>query len=264
MQLDTDKILAEKGDGVGWLIINNPDRRNAISLDMWQAMAQVFDEYAGDPDVRCVVMKGAGDKAFASGADISQFEKVRANAEAAAEYNRISKSTRRSMISFDKPVIAMIRGFCMGGGLGIALTTDLRIAADDSTFGIPAARLGIAYDFTSLNNLVQLVGPGKAREILLTARRFNAQEALAMGLVNSVVPVAALDNAVREVTGHIVENAPLSLRASKMTIAEVLKDAEQRDLELIAKLERDCFDSNDYKEGRSAFMEKRKPAFSGT
>lgn len=263
MQLETDKIRAEKSDGVGWLVINNPERRNAISLDMWQAMAQVFDTYAQDPDVRCVVMKGAGDKAFASGADISQFDKVRADAAAQEEYGRISKSTRRSMLTFEKPVIAMIRGFCMGGGLGIALTTDLRIAADDSTFGIPAARLGIAYDFGSLSSLVQLVGPGKAKEILLTARRFNAQEAMAMGLINTVVPVAELDSAVREVTDRLVENAPLSLRASKLTIAQVLKDADQRDLELLETLERDCFDSDDYKEGRSAFMEKRKPLFSG-
>jgi enoyl-CoA hydratase/carnithine racemase len=263
MQLATDEIQAEKSDHIGWIVINNPQRRNAISLEMWQAMGQVFDAYADDPQVRCVVMQGAGDKAFASGADISQFEQHRANAEAAAEYARISKSTRRSMMSFDKPVIAMIRGFCMGGGLGIALTTDLRIASDDSVFGIPAARLGIAYDFASLNSLVQLVGPAKAKEILLTARRFSAREALEMGLVNNVVPVAGLERAVRDVTDHIVANAPLSLRASKLTIAEVLKDPDQRDPDLPAQLEHACFDSDDYKEGRTAFMEKRQPVFRG-
>ena len=264
MQLETDKILAEKGDGVGWLIINNPERRNAISLEMWQGMAQVFDSYGKDPEVRCIVMKGAGDKAFASGADISQFEKNRSNADAAAEYARISKAGRASMVAFEKPVIAMIRGFCMGGGLGIAMTTDLRIASEDSVFAIPAARLSIAYDFDNLRNLVNLVGPAKAKEILFTARRFNAQESLAMGLINTVVPVADLESAVREITDHIVENAPLSMKASKLTINEIVKDAEQRDSELIAELQRACFDSNDYKEGRNAFMEKRKPVFTGT
>ena len=264
MQLVTDKILAQKEAGVGWITINNPARRNAISLDMWQGMAQAFDAFAADPEIRCVVMHGAGDKAFASGADISQFEKHRANAEAAEEYGRISKATRNSMISFDKPLIAMIRGFCMGGGLGIAMTADLRIAADDAVFGIPAARLSIAYDFMNLTQLVDLVGPAKGKEILLTARRFSAQEAVAMGLVNSVVPVAELAAAVKEVTDRLVENAPLSLRASKLTINEVVKDSEQRDWELIKQLETDCFNSDDYKEGRTAFMAKRKPVFSGT
>ena len=264
MQLVTDKILAEQAGGVGWITINNPERRNAISLEMWQGMAQAFAAFGADPEVRCVVMKGAGDKAFASGADISQFEKHRADANAAEEYGKISKTTRQTMTGFEKPLLAMIRGFCMGGGLGIAMTADLRIASDDSVFGIPAARLGIAYDFSNLTQLVQLVGPAKAKEILLTARRFSAQEAVAMGLVNTVVPVAELATAVQDVTDHLVENAPLSLKASKLTINEVVKDPEARNLELVDALERACFDSNDYKEGRTAFMAKRKPVFTGT
>lgn len=263
MQLSTDKILAETRDGVGWLTINNPQRRNAISLEMWQAMGEAFDAFAADAATRCVVMKGAGDKAFASGADISQFEKNRANAEAAQAYGRVSKEGREKMIGFEKPLIAMVRGFCMGGGLGLAMTADLRIVADDGVFGIPAARLSIAYDFLNLTNLVHLVGPSRAKEILLTAKRYSAAEAHAMGLVNTVVPVAELEAAVADVTDRIVENAPLSMRASKLTINEVIKDREDRDLALIARLAAECFDSEDYREGREAFMAKRKPVFKG-
>ena len=264
MQLATDKILAERRDAVGWITINNPERRNAISLEMWQALRQAFDAFGADNEVRCVVMKGTGDKAFASGADISQFEKHRADAEAADRYGEVSLSTRRIMMGFAKPLIAMIRGYCMGGGLGIAMTADIRIAAEDAVFGIPAARLGVAYDFTNLDNLVKLVGLSKAKEILITARRLSAAEAKAIGLVNSVVPVEELDEAVAEVTLRVAENAPLSMKASKLIINEVVKDAEDRDHELIEELSRACFDSNDYREGREAFMDKRKPVFRGS
>ena len=263
MDTGTEKILAEARDGVGWITINNPERRNAISLEMWDGMRTAFAAFAGDAEVRCVVMRGAGDKAFASGADISQFEKNRADAAAAEAYGRVSKATRQAMTAFDKPLVAMIRGFCMGGGLGVAMIADLRIAAEDAVFGIPAARLGIAYDFVHLQNLVRLVGPSRAKEILLTARRYPAAQALAMGLVNEVVPVAGLEAAVADVTSHIVENAPLSLRASKLSINEVVKDREERDLALVEALGRACFDSEDYRIGRTAFMEKRKPEFVG-
>ena len=263
MKSTSDKILLDKRAGVGWLIINNPERRNAISLEMWEAMGSAFQAFEKDAEVRCVVMCGVGDKAFASGADISQFEKHRSDADAAEAYGTISKGVRRQMIAFEKPLIAMIRGFCMGGGLGIAMTADLRIAADDAVFGIPAARLSIAYDFLNLSNLVHLVGPAKAKEILLTARRFDANEALQMGLVNAVVPVAELDAAIGELTDRLVDNAPLSLKASKLTIDEVVKDAGERDMARIEALSRACFDSEDYAEGRAAFMEKREPTFRG-
>ncbi len=264
MNLGTEKIRARVDDGVGWVVINNPDRRNAISLEMWGAMGEAFARFGADGSVRCVVMHGAGEKAFASGADISQFEKVRADADAAEEYAKVSKATRSGMLAFEKPLIAMVRGFCMGGGLGIALAADLRIAADDAVFGIPAARLGIAYDAVNLTNLVHLVGPSRAKDILLTARRVGAEEALSMGLVNTVVPKSELESAVAEITSRIVDNAPLSLRASKLTINEVLKDSADRDHDLVDALGRECFDSNDYAEGRRAFMEKRRPVFTGT
>ena len=264
MELSTDKILAEIKDGVGWMTINNPARHNAISLEMWQAIGEAMDAFTADASVRCVVMTGAGDKAFASGADISQFEKQRANADAAAEYARISKSGRAKLQGFEKPLIARIHGYCMGGGLGIALAADFRIATETSTLGIPAARLSIAYDLNNVRQLVGLIGPSRAKEVLITARRYSGLEAAQMGLVNRCVPEGQLDSEISDITSRIVENAPLSMRASKLTVNQVMIDESNRDLDLIAALSKACFDSNDYREGRQAFMEKRKPVFTGT
>lgn len=259
----TDKILAEARDGVGWVTINNPERRNAVSLEMLEAMGAAFERFAQDEAVRCVVIRGAGDKAFASGADISQFEKNRATQQAQDAYAAISRGVRRQMMGLEKPLIAMIRGYCMGGGLGLAMTADLRIAADDAVFAIPAARLSIAYDALNVANLLHLVGPSRAKEILLTARRYDAAQALAMGLVNQVVPVPELDAAVAELTAQLAENAPLSMRASKITIDTLMQDPAERDLARMEAAARACFASEDYKEGRTAFMEKRKPLFRG-
>ena len=263
VNLNTDKMRAEKDGGVGWMIFNNPARRNAISLEMWQAIADILEDFGADPAVRVVVMRGAGDKAFVSGADISQFEDQRADAEAARHYNQVADGARAAMAALDKPLIAMIRGYCLGGGVAIAMAADMRIAADDARFGIPAARLGIAYGFGYLKKLVDLVGPAYAKEILLTARRLSAEEALRIGLVNHVVPVAELEAVVRETCATIIDNAPLSLIANKATIDEILKEPGERDLARIDELARQCFDSADYAEGRRAFMEKRKPVWSG-
>jgi len=263
LELKTDKMLAEKADGIGWMTFNNPARRNATSLEMWQAIADILDDFAADPAVRVVVMRGAGDKAFVSGADISQFEDQRANAEAAARYNAVSERARVAMAGLEIPLIAQIRGFCLGGGVAIAMAADLRFAADDSIFGIPAARLGISYGFGYLQKLVDLVGPAYAKEILLTARRFSSEEALHIGLVNRVVPVPELEATVLDVCAMIVDNAPLSIVANKATIDEASKDESARDMAHIEELARICFDSADYAEGRRAFMEKRKPVWSG-
>ena len=213
--------------------------------------------------MRVVVMKGAGDKAFVSGADISQFEKNRSNAEQAAAYTRISEEGKRTMAQMKKPLIAMIRGYCLGGGLGVALHADIRIAAEDAQFGIPAGRLGIAYGFDNLKQLVDLVGPAKTKEILFTARRIPAANALEIGLVNAVTPVEELESTVVDMATTIANNAPLSIKASKLTIDQVVKDGADRDFEMIARLSQECFDSADYREGRTAFMEKRKPVFTG-
>ena len=208
-------------------------------------------------------MSGAGDIAFASGADISQFKERRSNADAAEEYARISMAGRQKMLHCEKPFIAQIRGFCMGGGLGIALAADIRIASEDAQFGVPAARLSIAYDRLNLGNLVALVGPSKAKEILLTAKRYSGLEAEKMGLINSCVPISDLETAVADITDRISENAPLSMKASKLTINELMKDDSAFDGALVDLLTRDCFDSKDYQEGQEAFLNKRKPVFTG-
>jgi len=263
MKLDTDKMLAEKDGAIGWVTFNNPARRNAMSLEMWAALDAILSDFEADPAIRAVVMRGAGDKAFVSGADISQFAEKRADAEAAAAYARTSENARQRLASITKPLIAMIRGFCMGGGLGIAMKADVRFAADDSIFAIPAARLSIAYSFDNVRDLVNLVGPSFAKDILFSARRLSADEALRIGLVNRVVAPDALEGVVREYVGLLADNAPLSMRASKATVNEVIRDAADRDMDLIEQLGRACFDSADYAEGRQAFMEKRRPVFRG-
>ncbi len=263
MELGTDKIIAEREGPIGWLTFNQPERRNAMSHEMWAATAVALEAFGADPEVRVVVMKGAGDKAFVSGADISQFEKIRHDAETAAKFAGAADNARKQMADLDKPLIAMIRGFCMGGGLGVALKADLRIASSDSQFGIPAARLGIAYAFENVKTLVELVGPGVAKQILFTGRRYPAETALRMGLIEEVTAPEDLEATVRGYAESIAENAPLSVRATKLTVRQVLSDESKRDLAFLAQIGREANDSEDFKEGRSAFMEKRKPVFKG-
>ncbi len=261
--LGTDKILARVADGVGWLTFNQPERRNAISLVMWDAIGRAADAFAADPAVRVVVMAGADGKAFAAGADISEFEAVRGDAAAEAEYRRRSDLGGDRLARLGKPLIAMIQGYCIGGGVEVALRADLRVASDDSRFGIPAARLGVAYPQDALAALIRLVGPGKAKEILFLGRQYGAADALAMGLLNAVVPAADLAGTVAEMAAEIVRNAPLSIRAAKLAIDQLAADPDVRDHAAIAATERLCFDSADYAEGRRAFMEKRPPRFQG-
>ena len=263
MEFADGKILAEVQGGVGRITFNQPEKRNAMSVTMWEGMGQALDAFDADGSVRCVVLTGAGDKAFVSGADISQFEKVRSDADAQREYARLTTGGRMKLANYAKPVIAEIRGFCMGGGLGIAMSTDIRIASDDSQFGIPAAKLGIAYGFDMVRHLVDLVGPAHAHMILMTGERFDAREAERMGLVNKVVPAADLSAEVAKLTATLAKNAPLSLYANKRTVQGVLQDARDRDMAALNAAMTACFDSADYKEGRTAFMAKRKPAFTG-
>jgi enoyl-CoA hydratase/carnithine racemase len=263
LQLPTDKILARKADGIGWLTFNQPERRNAISLAMWDAVTVAVEDFAGDRAVRVVVMSGAGGKAFASGADISEFEKVRADADAEANYARHSARARDLLAGLEVPLIAMIQGFCIGGGLATALQADLRIASADSSFGIPAARLGVSYGYGSLERLTALVGPALAKEIMFLGRRYTADQALAMRLVNQVVEADQLLATVEEIAAEIVRNAPLSVRASKIAIDQIAGGPERQDRARVEAANRDCFDSADYKEGRRAFMEKRTPQFQG-
>ncbi len=257
------KMLAAKDDGVGLITFNQPEKRNAMSVEMWQGMGQILEAFAEDPSVRVVVLTGAGNKAFVSGADISQFEKQRSNADAQREYDRVTSAGRMQLASFPKPTIARIRGFCLGGGLAIAMQADLRIAATDSQFGIPAARLGIAYGFEGVRRLVSLVGPAHARMILYTGARIDAAEAGRIGLVNRVVPDAELSDTVLEIARTIAGNAPLSIAASKHAVEQAVRDPDKRDLAGLAAHMEACFDSADYREGRTAFMEKRPPVFQG-
>jgi enoyl-CoA hydratase len=257
------KILQSVTDGVGIITFNNPEKRNAMSLEMWEGFGNALVELRDDPDVRVVIMVGAGDKAFVSGADISQFEKTRHNAEASEEYSRRSAAQRALLADYPKPTIACIRGFCLGGGMQVAMMADIRLASDSSQFGIPAAKLSIAYGYDGLRNLVSLVGPSWARLIMYTGMRIDAAEALRIGLVERVIADAELWGATMEIATTISGNAPLAIKAAKLTIAQVLKDPDQRDMDAIKEIGITCMDSEDFREGRRAFMDKRKPKFIG-
>jgi enoyl-CoA hydratase len=259
----TEKLVATKEGPIGWIVFNNPERHNAVSLEMWQSLPLVLDAFVADPEVRVIVLRGAGEKAFVSGADISQFKEKRSSADAVKFYNSTSDAASEALRNCAKPTIAMIRGYCIGGGTATAVNCDIRIAADDARFGVPAAKLGLGYRFSGINRLATLVGPQFAAEIFFTARQFNAQEALQMNLVNRVVPVADLERFTRDYVQTIGNNAPLTIAAVKRALIEYHKDPAQRDLALCQKMVEDCFASEDYKEGQTAFMEKRKPVFKG-
>ena len=255
------RIDSRKESALGWIIFNNPARRNAVSLGMWEAMGRVLEDFAADPAIRVVVLAGAGDKAFVSGADISQFESQRSSPEAVQRYEELAEGAQLKLQSFEKPTVAMVRGYCLGAGMNIANVCDLRVAADDARFGIPAARMGLGYRATSMKNLVDVVGVAMAKEIMLTARQFSADEAKEMGLVHRVVPAATLEAFTREYCEAIGSNAPLTMRAAKRIIGEISQS--QYDAALCRRWVKECFDSADYTEGRRAFMEKRKAIFQG-
>ena len=260
----TEKMLARKDGRIGYVIFNNPERHNAVSLDMWAATSRILEDFARDDEVRVVVVTGAGGKAFVSGADVSKFESERANLDATKVYNATVEKAYAGLQDFAKPTIAMIQGYCIGGGVGLAVCCDLRVCSDNSRFAVPAAKLGLGYSYAGLRRLVDMVGPAFAREILFTARQFDAEEARVMGLVNRVVPTAELDSYVKNYAETIAANAPLTLKATKYIIGEIMKDESKRNVARCAEMVEQCFTSNDFIEGRRAFMEKRKPAFTGT
>ena len=263
VQTTTEKLLAHKDGAIGWITFNNPARHNAVSMSMWESIPPALSAFERDPDVRVVVIRGAGEKAFISGADISEFKEKRSSEEATQAYNAAGDAAMRALQEFPKPVIAMIRGFCIGGGCGIAVGCDIRLAADDAVFAIPAGRLGLGYRYEGIRRLIDLVGPSFATEIFFTARKFNAQEAAAMGLINRLVPAAELESYVRNYAGMIADNAPLTLAAVKRSVLERFKDPDARDLRRCQDMVDACFASADYIEGRTAFMEKRRPVFKG-
>jgi enoyl-CoA hydratase len=261
--LSGGKMLGERQGAVGIVTFNQPERLNAISVEMWEGLGEIFAWFNAEDAVRVVVLRGAGDKAFVSGGDISQYAATRSSAEVQKLHAARVARGRNAVLECPKPTIACIRGYCLGGGLGIAAQADLRIASSDSRFGIPAARLGIAYGFEGLRTLVSLVGPAHARMIMYSADRVDAAEAARIGLINTVVPPEALWEHVIALAGRIADNAPISIAASKAGIAQVLRDPAARDLALLDDFNRISLDSDDYREGRTAFMEKRRPRFTG-
>jgi enoyl-CoA hydratase/carnithine racemase len=255
------RLRVERDGPIGRMVLDNPERRNAISGEMWRAIPRAMADFDADRAVRCVVVRGEGAVAFAAGADISEFEKNRSSEEGVRAYEQAVQAAHRAIEDSPKPVIALIHGFCIGGGLATALSCDLRYAAPASQFAIPAARLGLAYGVTGTSRLVATVGHAAAREIMFTARRYSAEEALAMGLVNRVLPEGQLDEYVRKVALDLAGNAPLTIAAAKAVIEAVI--APSGDVSAARERIARCMKSEDYVEGRRAFMEKRKPQFSG-
>jgi enoyl-CoA hydratase len=256
-------LLVEKRGAVGWIVFNQPAKRNAINGAMWRGIAPAMAQFDADPQVRCIAFRGAGTEAFASGADISEFEQVRAQKSSVAEYDGLLDQVLHSIQDSRKPSVAMIYGFCLGGGLEVALACDLRYCGQSAQFGIPAAKLGLAYNIEGHKRLVETVGHACAREIMFLGRRYSAAEGLAMGLVNGVFPDSDLESKTGAIIAQLSENAPLAIANSKTIIEEYAKSSGAPDhASMAASIER-CAKSDDYQEGRHAFMEKRKPVFKG-
>ena len=262
MQSPTERILVQKENGVGYLIFNHEARRNALSVDMWEGIATVMGQFDADDSVRVVVLRGAGEKAFSAGADISQFDKTR-QADAGASYSELVGRGYAAITGSPKPTIAQIYGFCMGGGMAVALCCDLRFAATGSVFGIPAAKLGIGYAAQHLAPLVTEVGPMATKEILYTGRKFSAEEAKDMGFLTRILAPEDLAAHVADYAASIAANAPLSLRSTKLIVRELQKDAHSRDLDACHAAVKACAGNEDHVEGSRAFLEKRKPQFKG-
>lgn len=258
-----DKMLATREGRVGIMTFNNPEKRNAVSYEMWVAAEAILKDFAEDPEVRVVVLTGAGGKAFVSGADISKFESERASQEATQRYNAQTERIYSTLYAFEKPTIAMIRGFCVGGGLNLAICCDMRVATAESRFALPAAKLGLGYGYNGIRRYIDTIGPVATKEIFFTARQFGTDEAMRWGVINHAVADGELEAKVMETANMIADNAPLTIKGIKLSAIEALRDPADRDLAKPAAAVAACFASADYIEGRNAFMEKRKPNFTG-
>ena len=259
----TNRVIAEIDGPIGWLVFNNPAKRNALSLDMWQAISTVLDHFEQESGVRAVVLRGAGDRAFTSGADISEFERLRGTPADQERYNAISETALTRLQHFPKPTIAMIQGYCMSIGLGIALACDLRFAGLSARFASLAARLSLTYRWTDIKKLVDLIGPARTKDFFYSARHVPAEEAAAMRLVETIRPDGEIEAFTRAYCVRIAENAPLSMTATKRIVTEIIKPSSEIDSALCRAIVAGCYASEDYVEGRRAFMEKRKPVFKG-
>ncbi len=256
-------LIVEKRGGVGWIVFNQPAKRNAINGAMWRGIPAAMQQFDSDPAVRCVAFRGSGTEAFAAGADISEFEKLRSKRSAVADYDGLLDRVLHAIQDSRKPSLAMIHGFCLGGGLEIALACDLRYSGESGQFGIPAAKLGLAYNIEGHKRLLETVGHARAREIMFLGRRYPAADALAMGLVHKVLPDDELEVFVSGVTNTLSENAPLAIANSKTIVEEYVKSSGAPSRRKMAAAIARCANSGDYQEGRKAFMEKRKPRFTG-
>jgi enoyl-CoA hydratase/carnithine racemase len=260
---EENMLLSEIVDSIAWITFNNPNRMNAMSQEMWDNSATLLDQYGKDNNVRAIVLKGGGNRAFVAGADISKFGSERASKEAMVSYDNSVAGFHSSLNAVAKPTIAQVNGYCIGGGLAIAIGCDIRVCSDKSTFGVPAAKLGIGYKAKGIRELERLVGPAFTAEIFYTARQFNAEEARVMGLVNRVVKEHELEATVNDMITRIAQNAPLSIKAVKESLIESGKPECDWDLSAHEATVRQCQTSADYTEGRTAFMEKRAPRFTG-
>ena len=256
-------LIVEKRGAVGWIVFNQPEKRNAINGAMWRGIPKAMVQFDSDPEVRCVAFRGAGTEAFAAGADISEFEQNRAERSSVAKYDGLLDEVLHSIQDSRKPSLAMIHGFCLGGGVEIALACDLRYCGESAQFGIPAAKLGLAYNVEGHKRLVETVGHARAREIMFLGRRYSAQEAMAMGMVHQVFADRDLESSVEKILQTLIANAPLSIANSKTIIEEFVKSSGSPDEAIMRAAMERCAKSADYEEGRKAFMEKRKPLFTG-
>ncbi len=252
----------ERDGAIAWIVADNPARMNALTAAMWKALPDFLAEAQGDDAIRVIVLRGAGERAFSTGADISEFESARTG-DKAEEYNALNHAAFSALSDCTKPTIAMIHGFCLGGGLGLALATDIRLADDKAEFAVPAAKLGLGYNARWVRPLLAAVSPSRAKEMLFTGRRFKVAEAASMGLVNRIVETNNLEQSTRALAKEIAANAPLTVRAAKHVIDEMIRHPETPDMAALDAATAACFNSEDYAEGRRAFLEKRRPHFQG-
>jgi enoyl-CoA hydratase/carnithine racemase len=261
--MTTNKMLSRIDNGVGYITFNNPEKHNAVSIEMWDALETMLDSFRSNDRVRVIVLNGAGGKSFVSGADISKFDKERSSKEAVLSYNKRTQKVYENLESFPKPTIAMINGYCIGGGLNLAVCCDIRICSEKSKFAMPAAKLSLGYPFSSIKRLFDVMGPGMAKHFMFTADKISAAEALSCGLVQKLISENDIENFVKDYALTISKNAPLTIKAMKQIGVEILKNPDERDLLICEQLASACFDSEDYKEGRKSFMEKRQANFKG-
>jgi enoyl-CoA hydratase len=260
----TDKVLTRKDGAIGRLIFNNPDKLNAISLEMWEGMGEAMADFDADPAIRVIVISGAGGKSFVAGADVSKYEEERMGENAQEHYAQTGERALSALYNTEKVTIAAIDGWCIGGGISVAVSCDLRYASSKSKFGQPAMRYGIGYRYKSLRRLVDIIGVPASKDMLLGGLQFDAQEALTKGLIGRVEAEGeAFDAFIEKTAASIAGGAPLTAKQVKFTLANILMDPDKRDLDQCEALFQVCYASADYKEGIRAFAEKRRPVFTG-